>query len=97
MHHFKRSLLRLRNVVRPHAHDADLAREISAHLTLLEDEYVRRGMSRDEAHRQARIALGGVEQTKELHRASRSFQPLDDVLRDGRYAIRLLRRTPVFA
>ena len=47
MHQLKRFLRRLRNVVRPHDRDADLAREMSAHLTLLEDEYVRRGMPRD--------------------------------------------------
>lgn len=97
MHHVKRFLLRLRSVFRPHDHDADLSREMSAHLTLLEDEYVRRGVSRDEARRQARVTFGGVEQAKERYRAARSFQPLDDVLRDGRYAVRLLRRTPVFA
>ena len=97
MHHVRRFLLRLRNVLRPHHPDADLSREISSHLALLEDEYVRRGMSRDEAHRQARVTFGGVEQAKELHRGARSFQPLDEVLRDGRYAVRLLRRTPVFA
>jgi len=64
---------RLINVVRPHARDADLDREIAAHLTLLEDEYRRRGLSPDEAHRQARVTLGGVERTKELHRAARSY------------------------
>src|SRR5215510_9767419 len=97
MHHVTRFLRRLRNVLRPHDRDADLAREMAAHLTLLEDEYVRRGMSRDEAHRQARVAFGGVEQAKERHRSARSFQPLDETLRDARYAVRLLRRTPVFA
>src|SRR5262245_41843951 len=97
MHHVRRFFLRLRSVFRRQAPDADLAREISAHLTLLEDEYVRRGMTPEAARRQARVALGGVEQTKELHRAARSFQALDDGWRDVRYAIRLLRRTPVFA
>src|SRR5215471_12271785 len=97
MHHLKRFFLRLRNLLGPHGRDADLAREMSAHLTLLEDDYVRRGLSREEARRQARVAFGGVEQAKELHRAARSFQALDETLRDVRYAVRLLRRTPVFA
>ena len=59
MHHIRRFLLRLRSVLRPHGHDSDLAREMSAHLTLLEDEYRRRGMSRDEARRQARVTFSG--------------------------------------
>jgi predicted permease len=97
MHHLRWFLLRLRNVLRPHDADPDLAREMSAHLALLEDEYVRRGLSREEARRQARIAFGGVEQAKELHRGARSFPWIDDALRDVRYAARLLRRAPVFA
>src|SRR5262245_28272988 len=97
MHNVRRFFLRLRNLIRPHARDADLAREISSHLTLLEDEYMRRGMTPEDARRQARLALGGVEQTKERHRAARSFQPIDAMWRDVRYAVRLLRRTPVFA
>lgn len=85
------------NVLRPHAGDVDLAREISAHLALLDEQYRRRGLSPDEAHRQARVALGGVERIKEQHRAARSFQALDDAVRDVRYAVRLFRRTPAFA
>lgn len=66
---------RLLNVLRPHGRDADLVREIAAHVTLLEDEYRRRGLSPDEAHRQARVTLGGIERAKDLHRAARSFRP----------------------
>src|SRR4051794_29387706 len=97
MHHLARFLRRLRHVVSPHVGDPDLAREISAHLTLIEDEYVRRGMTREEARRQARITFGGVEQVKEQQRAARSLVLLDDAIRDARYATRLLRRSPVFA
>jgi hypothetical protein len=60
VHHLKRFLQRLLNVLRPHRADADLAREIAADLALLEDEYRRRGLAPDEARRQARVAFGGL-------------------------------------
>jgi putative ABC transport system permease protein len=97
MQDLRRLALRLRNVARPHHQDADVAREMSAHLALLEDEYVRRGIPPEEARRLARLTFGGVEQAKELQRAARSLPWLEDTLRDVRYAFRLLRRTPVFA
>ena len=53
-------------------------------------------MTPEDARRAARLALGGVEQTKELHRDARSLVWLDDARRDLRYAIRTLRRTPGF-
>src|SRR3954469_9146812 len=93
MHRLRRFFLRLLNVVGlSQERDADLAREISAHLTLLEDEYRHRGLSSAEARRQARIALGGIEQTKELHRGARSLVVIDDFIRDIQIAARMLRR-----
>jgi predicted permease len=74
-----------------------LSREIDSHLALLEEQYKSRGMSREDAHRAARLAFGGVERAKELHRGERSFGWLDDFSRDIRYASRTLRRNPGFA
>jgi len=88
-------LRRLIHLVRPRPADADLAREIGTHLTFLEDEFRRRGQSPDEARRSARLALGGIEQTKELHRDARTWRWLDAAWRDTLYAVRMLRRQPV--
>src|SRR5256886_160655 len=77
--------------------EAELAREIGAHLVLLEDEYLRQGMTPEDARRTARLAYGGVEQTKQLHRDERSFQGLSQILQDTRFAFRQLRKSPVFA
>ena len=92
----KRFLRRLVNVVRPAGAEDDLARELASHLALLEDEYRRRGMSPDESRRAARLALGGVDRAKELHRDARSFGWLDDGRRDLQYATRRLTRSPGF-
>jgi len=58
---------RLFATLRSRRTERELEREIAAHLVLLEEEHLRRGVSPDEARRAARLALGGVEQTKELH------------------------------
>ena len=97
MTRLRRLLLRLFNVFNRGRAESDIAREVASHLTLLEDDFQRRGMTRDDARRAARLALGGVEQTKELHRDARSFVRLDDARRDLQYAVRLLRRNPLFA
>jgi predicted permease len=74
----------------------ELAREMRAHLTLLEDDFRRRGLSADDARLAARRAFGGVEQAKEQQRDARSFVWLADAQRDMRHAARLLRRDPLF-
>jgi len=76
--------------------EEELAREVRAHLTLLEDDFRRRGLSADDARLAARRAFGGVEQAKEQQRDARSFVWLADAQRDMRHAARLLRRDPLF-
>ena len=97
MPRLRQFLSRLRNGLLPSRAERELAREIAAHLTLLEDAYRAGGMTPDEARYAARRAIGGVEQTKELHRDARSFRWLEDCRADVRYALRALGRSPTFA
>jgi len=76
--------------------EAELAREIGAHLALLEDEYVRQGMTPEEARRAAKLAYGGVEQAKQRHRDERTFQGPSQIPQDIRYTFRQLRKSPGF-
>ena len=92
----RRFLRRFANVIRPYRAEADLTREVASHLTLLEDEFQRRGMGPEAARLAARRAFGGIEQAKELQRDARSFRGLDDACRDVRYAVRMLGRTRGF-
>ena len=92
----RRFVLRLINAFRRERLDDDAAREVDAHLVLLEDEHVRRGMTRDEARLAARRALGSVALTRDLHRDARSLGWLEDLLSDAKHAIRSLRRSPGF-
>ena len=93
----RRLILRLINALRPGRLEAELEREVSAHLALIEDDLVRNGMSRDAARDAARCVFGGIQHTKDTHRDARSFLWLDDARRDLQYAIRTLRRSPGFA
>jgi predicted permease len=77
--------------------EAELGREINAHLALMEEDFLDRGMSTDEARLAARRAYGGVEQAKQLHRDERSILWLERLARDIRFAVRQLRKSPGFA
>ena len=94
--HARRLVLRFCNALRPWRAESDLAREISAHLALLEDDFQRRGLSAAEARLAARRALGSTAHAAELHRDARSFVWIDDARRDLQYAWRTLRREPGF-
>ena len=74
--------------------EADLAREINAHLQLLEEKFVAEGMSPEEARFAARRAFGNIEQTKELQRDARSFRWLTGWAMELRLGLRMLVRYP---
>ena len=93
----RRLLARLLNALRPRRAEPELAREIAAHLALIEEDYQRRGLSPEEAALAARRALGSAALTADRHRDARSFRWMDDTRRDVLYAVRLLRRSPGFA
>ncbi len=96
MKHLRRFLLRFAGLFTNTRAEADLAREVAAHLTLLEDDYLRQGMAPAEARLAARRAYGNVEQSKQLHRNQRSYQGLAEILRDIRHTLRQLRNSPAF-
>jgi predicted permease len=77
--------------------EAELEREINAHLALMEEDFLRSGMSAEEARLVARRAYGGVEQAKQMHRDERSILWLEHLSRDIRYAIRQIRKSPGYA
>src|SRR5688572_23940526 len=66
--------------------------EIEAHLDLLADEYVAKGLSRQDAEFAARRAFGGVDQVKERYRDRRGFAVFNELAQDMRYAVRMMVR-----
>ena len=76
--------------------ERDLNDELEAFVDMAAADRMRDGAASAEARRSAVLHLGGVEQAKERVRSARHGAWLDEVGRDLRYAIRTLRRSPVF-
>jgi putative ABC transport system permease protein len=90
----RRFLFRLLSFFRSGRAEADLAREIASHLRLLEDKFVKQGMSAGDARFAAKRAFGGVEQVKERQRDTRSFRWLDGASLDFKLGARMLVKYP---
>ena len=91
----RRLALRLWSFVRSGKANAELAREIDAHLRLLEARFMAQGMIAGDARDAARRAFGGqVEQTKLRHRDARSFRWLDESWLDLKLGARMLVKYP---
>ena len=91
----RRFFLRLITFVRSGRADAELARELEAHLQLLEDQFVAQGQRREDARIAARRAFDGqLEQVKLRQRDVRSFRWLDESWLDLKLGARMLARYP---
>lgn len=90
----RRFLLRLIAFFRAGRADADLSREINAHLQLLQDGFIAKGMTPEEARYAAKRAFGGIDQAKESQRDTRSFQWLDGWKMDLKLGARMLVKSP---
>src|SRR5215469_9147171 len=87
----------LSRFLRRRREDADLAQELDAHLLHEVDENIAAGMSPEEARRQAYLKLGSTSRVREVVWDFNSAGFLDGLLRDLRYALRVIWRTPGFS
>ena len=87
---------RLTEMVRRSRLERELDDEVAFHLRMLEEQFRARGMGEAEAKAAARREFGGVAYAREKYRDERGLPWLETSLRDARYALRGLRRSPGF-
>jgi predicted permease len=73
-----------------------MTEELRFHVAQYADDLIRSGVSSEEAHRRARLELGGLNTITDNCREARGLYLFDEIGRDLRYAARLLRKAPVF-
>lgn len=88
--------LRLRSLFRSTAVERDLSDELRYHLECQIEANVANGMSPADARHAAMRALGNLEQHKDECRDRRKTSLVDHTIRDVRYGLRLLKRSPIF-
>src|ERR1041385_6085610 len=87
-------LSRLRGLFQKQRLEDEMADEFAAHLEMQIEDHVRQGMSPEEARYLALRKFGGVEQVKETYRDRRSLPWIETLIRDLRYGLRMMRRSP---
>jgi macrolide transport system ATP-binding/permease protein len=75
----------------------DFAAEIQAHLELEADQLHTEGLSKEEAHRQARVEFGNVPVAEERFRLRNQTVWFHNLLGDAQFAVRQWVRNPGFA
>src|SRR5262245_50533705 len=87
---------RVRSLIRREELDREFDDELATHLELLIDDARRRGLSESDARYEALRRLGRPASLREQHHDARGFPMLDAIVRDSRFAFRMLLKTPVF-
>ena len=95
--HWRAFLIRLLNVARRSRNERELAEELESVLQLHIEANMRSGMSFEEARRKALVKFGGLDAAKEAWRERRRLPFLEVMMRDARYAFRLIQKNPVLA
>jgi predicted permease len=70
--------------------------ELASHLEMHVEDNIRRGLTPEEARRQALIALGGSQSVRDAYRHRGSLPALESLWQDVGFAVRMLKKSPGF-
>ena len=96
-HFVKEQAARIRGSLGRRKFESAFDEEVEAHLALLTEHFVERGLSAEEAWYAARKQFGGMTQMKNEFRDRSRFRLLEAMIQDCGYVLRQLRKSPVFA
>src|SRR5262245_53994132 len=88
--------LRLRSLFRREQVEQELDEELRDHFDRTIDEYIANGLTPAQARSAAMRSMRGIEQLKEECRDTRGVSGIENVLRDVRYGLRILAKSPGF-
>lgn len=97
MRAIRRFLARVRNLAIMRRGDQRIREEMDEHLALQTEENIRSGMTPAEARRQAVLKFGATGAVVEGYRAEKGLPLIENLVRDLRFALRQLRRSPGYA
>jgi len=91
------AVARIRGLFASRTLDAEFEREVASHLDMLAGDYARRGLTPEQARREAVLRFGGPMQIQESNRERRSLPFVETTLQDIRYGFRALRKYPAYS
>ena len=96
-HWFYAVPLRLRSLFRRERVEQDLDEELQFHLERKTEEFIAQGLTPEQSRYAALRAMDGLAQRKEECRDMRRVNGIENTLRDIRFSLRLLKKSPGFS